>query len=55
MQDLLHTHQISSIIALKELIKLNVNTEMIITNVTRLESNTKIMNAALNKQAFKII
>ena len=49
-QDLRQAHyQILSIILLKEFIRLSVNTDMI----QRVQLNTKIMRAVLNKQIFK--
>ena len=53
-QDLRQAHyQILSIILLKEFIRLSVNTDMIISNVERVQLNTKIMRAVLNTQNFK--
>ena len=47
-QDLWHTHyQILLIILLKELMKLNVNTDMLIKNAKLVELNTKIAIAIL--------
>ena len=55
-QDLWQVHyQILLIILLKELIKLNVNTDTLIKNVKLAESNTKITKTVLNTKALKII
>ena len=52
VQDLWQAHcQISLLMLLKEFIKLNVNTDMIIKNVKLVELNTKIESVALNTQA----
>ena len=49
MQDLWQAHyQIFLIILLKELIKLNVNTDTVIQNVKFVESNAKAARAFLN-------
>ena len=42
-------------IFLKEFIKLNVNMDIMIKNVKRVELKTKIMNATLNTQMLKVI
>ena len=47
--------EILLIILLKEFIKLNVNTSMIIKNVKRAELKTKIASARLNSQTLKMI
>ena len=44
-----------SVISLKEFIKLNVNTGMIIKNAKRVELSTKVVSAVLNTQMLKII
>ena len=55
-QDLRQAHyQILSIISLKESIKLNVNTVMKIKNAQRLQLNTKIVSAVLNRKTLKMI
>ena len=47
-QDLWHAHyQILFIILLKELMKLNVNTDVLIKNAKLVELNTKIASAIL--------
>ena len=48
-------HQILLIILLKELVKSNINTDMMIKNVKFVELSTKIVSAFLNTQALKII
>ena len=48
-------YKILSIILLKEFRKLNVNMDMIITNVKHVELNTKTVSAVLNTQALKMI
>ena len=47
--------QILLIILLQNFIKLNVNIDMTIKNVKRVESNTKSLDASLNIQTFKIV
>ena len=55
-QDLWQAHyQILSIILVKEIIKLNVNTDTMTQNVKLMELNTKIVTAFLNTQTLKII
>ena len=55
-QDLWQAHyQILSIIFLKEFIELNVNTDMMITNVRLVELNISIVTVFLNTQILKII
>ena len=55
-QDLWQAHyQILSIILVKEIIKLNVNTDTMTKNVKLMELNTKIVTAFLNTQTLKII
>ena len=44
-----------AMIFLKEFIKLNVNMDIMIKNVKRVELKTKIMNATLNTQMLKVI
>ena len=48
-------NQILLIILLKEFIKLNVNIDIIIKHVKRVELNTNIVSAALNTQTLKMI
>ena len=56
MQDLWQAHyQILSIILLKEFIKLNVNTEIMIKNVKTVELNISIPTAFLNTKILKMI
>ena len=56
MQDSWQAHyRILLIVSLKEFIKLNVNTDMIIENVENAKSNKKIVSAILNIQMLKMI
>ena len=54
-QDLWQAHQILSIIFLKELTELNVNTEMVIKNMRLVELNISITTVLLNIQTLKMI
>ena len=55
VEDLWQTHyQILLIILLKKFIKLHVNMDMIIKNVTLVELNTKLKSAVLNTQTLKM-
>ena len=54
-QDLWQAHQILSIIFLKELTELNVNTEMAIKNMRLVELNISITTVLLNIQTLKMI
>ena len=54
-QDLWQAHQILSIISLKELTELNVNTEMAIKNMRLVELNISITTVLLNIQTLKMI
>ena len=49
------THQVLSIIPLKESIKLNAKMSTIIKNVKLVELNTKIVNAVLNTWELNMI
>ena len=49
------THQVLSIIPLKESIKLNAKMNTIIKNVKLVELNTKIVNAVLNTWELNMI
>ena len=56
VQDLRQAHlQTLSIISLMEFIKLNVNLDITMKNVKRMELNTKIVSAILNIKAIKMI
>ena len=56
VQDLRQAHfQTLSIIRLMEFIKLNVNLDITMKNVKRIELNTKIVSAILNIKAIKMI
>ena len=48
-------YQILAIILQKVFIKLNVNMDIIIKNVKRVELNTKIVSGVLNKQTLDMI
>ena len=55
-QDLWQAHyQILSLIFLKELVKLNVNTDTMIKNVKPAESNINIATVFLNTQTLQMI
>ena len=55
-QDLCQAHyQILLIILVNELVKLNVNMDIMIKNVKRVELNKKIGSAVLNTQMLKMI
>ena len=55
-QDLWQAHyQILSLIFLKELVKLNVNTDTMIKNVKPAESNINIATVLLNTQTLQMI
>ena len=49
------THQVLSIIPLKESIKLNAKMNTILKNLKLVELNTKIVNAVLNTWELKMI
>ena len=56
VQDLWKAHfQALSIILLMEFIKLNVNLDIIMKNVKRMELNTKTLSAILNIKSIKMI
>ena len=56
VQDLQQAHfQTLSIISLMEFIKLNVNLDITMKNVKRMELNTKIVSVILNIKAIKMI
>ena len=56
VKDLRQAHlQTLSIISLMEFIKLNVNLDITMKNVKRMELNTKIVSAILNIKAIKMI
>ena len=54
-QDLWQTHQILSIILLKEFIEINVNSDMMIKNLKLVKLNISIATVFWNTQILKMI